>query len=96
MLTSASNKAISDSAPSLYLPSIAKTAGSKLPALLASNLIPEKAFEAALKDDFDTFSRLRSEYIHQAVLEKTGWTTGPDAGSKQVSVPSEDDDNITD
>jgi hypothetical protein len=96
MLTSASNKQISDSAPSAYLPSIAKTAGSKLAALLASNLIPEKAFEAALKDDFDTFSRLRSEHIHQAVLEKTGWKEGPDAGPKIASTPPEDDDDIAD
>jgi hypothetical protein len=94
MLTSASNKEISDSAPSIYLPKIVKASGDKLPKLLASNLIPQGAFEAALKDDFDAFLRLRSEHIHQAVLEKTGWSNAGNGGVNANAVPEGDDDTF--
>lgn len=73
MLTSASNKIISDSAPSEYLPKVAEAAGSNLSTWLDSNLIPSAAWDAALKDDYDTFLECRSEYIHSAVMAKAGW-----------------------
>jgi hypothetical protein len=46
--------------------------------------------------DFDTFLRLRSEFVHRAVLQKTGWPMKEsDEGKKAPPVP-EDDDDITD
>jgi hypothetical protein len=91
MLTSASNKRITDSAPSEYLPEIATAAGPNLPAWLASNLIPIEAFNAALSDDFDTFLALRSNYIHEAVIGKTGWKQD-ESSATAASIGSEDDD----
>lgn len=74
MLSSASNKEISDSPPSVYLREVKKMLDSDLQAVLSSNLIPQEAFEAALQDDFDTFIRIRAACIHQAVLAKAGWS----------------------
>jgi hypothetical protein len=92
MLTSASNKQISDSAPSEYLPGIVSAAGSKLSGWLASNLIPTEAFDAALRDDFDAFLTLRSKYVHAAVLAKTGWSsTEPSDNVNIVAIPEDDD-----
>jgi hypothetical protein len=73
MLTSASNKTISASAPSVYLKQVEAAAGSHLHEWLASNLIPHDAYEAALADDFGSFLGFRAETIHQAVLSKAGW-----------------------
>jgi hypothetical protein len=90
MLTSASNKAISNSAPSEYLPMVVKAAGNDLPQWLASNLIPVPAFKAALQDDFGRFLNLRAEYIHNAVLAKTGWSSEIEAQASDVVVLDED------
>jgi hypothetical protein len=92
MLTSASNKKISDSAPSEYLPGVDKAAGNKLPEWRVSNLIPQGAFDAALKDDFKTFLNLRSAHIHNAVLAQTGWSldvsgVNVDAGPLDEDLP---------
>ena len=73
MLTSASNKKISDRAPSDYLKDVEAAAGATLGEWLQSNLVTEECFQAAMRDDFDKFISLRAEVIHQAVWEKTGW-----------------------
>jgi len=73
MLTSASNKVISDQAPSKYLQEVETSAGSNLNSWLGSNLITEECFRAAKADDFDTFVSLRAAAIHKAVWAKTGW-----------------------
>jgi hypothetical protein len=73
MLTSASNKKISDRAPSDYLKEVQAAAGPKLDEWLASNLISRDCFDAALKDDYETFSRLRAQVVHDEVFAKTGW-----------------------
>jgi hypothetical protein len=73
MLSSASNKTISDKAPSIYLKDVVTAAGQNLDNWLACNLISKEAFEAALKDDYDTFLNLRAATIHEAVLAKTDW-----------------------
>lgn len=73
LLSSASNKIISASPPSVYLQQVIVAAGDKLPIWLTSNLISDEAFDAALKDDFKTFLKCRAQAIQQAVLEKTDW-----------------------
>jgi hypothetical protein len=94
MLSSASNKSISDSSPSEYLPSVVSAAGDKLDGWLASNLIPREAFDAALKDDFSSFLRIRAEYIHASVMSKAGWSDAPGSGSIATSLVPENDDGI--
>lgn len=70
LLTSASNKTISDKAPSEYLKDVVAAAGSHLDEWLKSNLISRAAFEAAMRDDFDTFLDERAKAIHGAVMAK--------------------------
>jgi hypothetical protein len=73
MLSSASNKLISDQAPSAYLKEVERAAGSHLNSWLSSNLISQRCFEAGKADDFERFISLRAEAIHSAVWTKTGW-----------------------
>jgi hypothetical protein len=73
MLSSASNKKISNKSPSVYLAEVAREAGPQLESWLASNLISMDAYEAALRDDFDAFLKLRSETIHNEVIRKAEW-----------------------
>lgn len=67
MLTSATNKAISDRAPSDYLKDVQTAAGSALVSWLDSHLISREAFDAALSDDFESFLALRQISIHEAI-----------------------------
>jgi hypothetical protein len=71
--TSASNKTVSDRAPSVYLKEVEKAAGSHLKDWLSSNLITEACFEAGRADDFGKFISLRADAIHNAIWAKTGW-----------------------
>lgn len=75
MLTSASNKSITDRAPSEYLPDVVKAAaaGNNLRNWLSTNLISDEAFAAALVDDFDRFIECRARTIHEELLSKTDW-----------------------
>jgi hypothetical protein len=91
MLTSASNKQISDLAPSEYLLSVVLAAGSHLSEWLESNLIPQAAFDAAIKDDFDQFLRIRAQFIHDAVLDKAGWLSDDDTQVVETSHIDEED-----
>ena len=73
-LSSASNKQISDEAPSTYFRKLLKDHGDDAKTWLASNLINDNAIEAALKDDFKAFLKARSESIHAIALKMTGWS----------------------
>ena len=73
MLTSASNKRVSNRAPSDYLKETQAAAGNNLNDWLASNLISEEAFKAALKDDYTAFVTARSETINKAISLLGGW-----------------------
>ncbi|WP_075207470.1 GmrSD restriction endonuclease domain-containing protein [Archangium violaceum] len=70
LLTSASNKTISASKPSIYLKEVEKAAGPSLAQWLDSNLIPMSAFKAGLKNDFDGFLEERAKAIHAAIQAK--------------------------
>lgn len=74
MLTSASNKTITNRAPSDYLGQVEKAAGQNLSEWLKSNLISEAAFEAAKRDDFDAYLAERCQSIDEQIVRVTGWT----------------------
>ena len=88
MLTSASNRRISNRAPSDYLADVEKAAGSELQPWLDSNLVPLEAFEAAKLDDFGLFLTLRAQAIQRTVYEMAGWEL-PDPDS-QFSLDAAD------
>ena len=76
MLTSDSNKKISNRAPSDYLRDVeeaAKTAGADVKDWFDRNLISSEAFEAAKADDFERFLSLRAQAIHAHVLGLAAW-----------------------
>jgi hypothetical protein len=73
MLTASSNKEIQDSPPSDYLKKVMTASGQNLDKWLSSNLITEECFEAAMKNDFDSFIERRAEVIHKEVWGATGW-----------------------
>jgi len=85
MLTSASNKRISNQAPSDYLAEVEAAAGTELEGWLGANLISMEAFEAAKADDFAKFLALRSETLHKVILPLAGWDAS-DAGGLDVSL----------
>ncbi|MGM4929726.1 GmrSD restriction endonuclease domain-containing protein [Tardiphaga sp. 619_E2_N8_5] len=73
MLTAASNKRITNRAPSDYLKEVVQALGSKLNEVLASNLVSPEAFQAAMNDDYDAFLGERAKTITAAVSNLTGW-----------------------
>jgi hypothetical protein len=73
MLTAASNKRITNRAPSDYLKEVKKELGGNLDKVLARNLITHEAFEAAMQDDYDKFLDERAKGIASAVSSLTGW-----------------------
>jgi hypothetical protein len=93
MLTSDSNKDISDSRPSEYLPRVEAAAagrGEDVTRWLAANLISPDAFEAAKNDDVDTFLALRARTIHEALLPKAGWAAA-DAETPELGSSTEEE-----
>lgn len=73
LLSSASNKAITNRAPSDYLKDVIASAGPNLQDWLDSNLIPKSAFDAAMNDDFVLFLRIRSQAIHERASALAKW-----------------------
>ena len=72
LLTSASNKMISQLSPSDYLPKVQREAENNLAEWLTSNLISEEAFNAALKNDYNTFLEARSRTLQDSMNELVG------------------------
>jgi hypothetical protein len=88
LLTSKSNIAIKDRAPSEYLRLIIEAESrSTLVERLRSNFVPDAALDAALEDDFESFLRIRSEYLHQRALKLTGVSL---TGMPGHQVPAEE------
>ena len=73
MLTSVSNKKISNRAPSDYLQEVQPAAGSALNEWRDSNLISEPAFKAALADDYDGFLNARCDTIDAEIARFCSW-----------------------
>jgi hypothetical protein len=73
VLTSASNKTITNRAPSDYLKQVTENLGSQLSSALEANLISETAFNAALADDYDAFIEARSKTIAGRVAQLCEW-----------------------
>jgi hypothetical protein len=71
LLSSNSNKKISDRAPSDYLKEVAAAGGESLGDWLKCNLISEEAYQAALADDLDAFLSARAKAIDEAITTKT-------------------------
>jgi hypothetical protein len=96
MLTSDSNKKISNRAPSDYLRDVedaAQQAGASVQSWLDPNLISAEAFEAAKDDDFERFLALRAQTIHAHVFGLAGW---PDVaiGSPVLSLGKDDSEML--
>lgn len=72
-LTSSSNKIITDRKPSEYLLDVEEAAGANLNSWLRTNLISPEAFEAAKRDDFDTFIRIRTQDISDSINKLAMW-----------------------
>lgn len=93
MLTSDSNKKISNRAPSDYLTDVEAAAGDNLADWLSANLISTEAFAAAKADDFESFLALRAKTIHEAILPDAGWgEVAPEASP--VDLQSDDEEEL--
>ena len=73
LISSASNKQISDSKPSAYFSECANRLGQELKTVLESNLISEAACEAALRDDFEKFTIERTKTLNAYADTLCGW-----------------------
>jgi len=73
MLTAASNKKITNRAPSNYLKDAAEQLGTAFKVALETNLISDGAYAAAMEDNYDLFLVERSKTISKRIGELTGW-----------------------
>ena len=104
MLTSVSNIWVSDRPPSLYLRDLADLEGEgALRHRLRTCLVEEEAYQAALRDDYDTFLRVRSNTLHRRLMQLIGSAAeppvivdaGPTSGDEQTD-PDPDADLLSD
>ncbi|WP_446224195.1 GmrSD restriction endonuclease domain-containing protein [Nocardia sp. IBHARD005] len=94
MLTSHSNIWVTDRAPSQYLRDLADTEGEEaLRERLRTCLVEEDAYQAALRDDYDTFLRVRSETLHRRLMELIGQAAGSSNSAAKRAAQSMADDN---
>ncbi|MFD8562420.1 GmrSD restriction endonuclease domain-containing protein [Streptosporangium canum] len=78
MLSSATNIFISNQPPAGYLRDFVDESGErKILDHLASCLVTEEAFEAATRNDYGEFLRIRSETLHRRALELAGLNSVP-------------------
>jgi hypothetical protein len=73
-LSSASNKAIADQPPSVYLKKLLADHGDDARRWLATNLVDDAAIQAALHDDFDAFLDARAKTINNRAVQLAGWS----------------------
>jgi hypothetical protein len=93
MLSSVTNIYISDQPPSVYLKDLCETQGAAtIRARLATCLVNDTAFEAALRDDYEGFLQERSETLHQRLMQLIG--TSADGVREYVAVPDEAESEI--
>lgn len=92
LLTSRSNISISDSAPSIYLKQIIDSDGrEELLKRLESNLVPEDALDAAIRDDFGSFLSMRATHLHSIAESLSGVNSD---GLVEVSPEVTDDSDF--
>lgn len=78
MLSSNSNIWVTDRPPSQYLRDLADIEGEEpLRERLRTCLVEEDAYQAALRDDYDTFLEVRSETLHRRLMELIGTAAEP-------------------
>lgn len=97
MLTSDSNKKISNRAPSDYLRDVheaAQNIGGDVQDWLDLNLISPEAFEAAKADDFERFLSLRAQTIHARVLGIAGWA-GTTVEAPEIHLDQDDTEMLS-
>ncbi|MFF5424524.1 MULTISPECIES: DUF262 domain-containing protein [unclassified Streptomyces] len=88
MLSSVTNIYISDQPPSVYLKDLCATQGAEtIRARLATCLVNDVAFEAALRDDYETFLQARSDTLHQRLMMLIG--TSAEGARDYVAVPDD-------
>lgn len=91
LLTSASNLDILDKAPSLYLKSIESNIGRpELVRRLEASMVPETAYAAALRDDYETFLAERSDHLQREALRLAN------LDESGTELPTGDDDEDRD
>jgi hypothetical protein len=93
MLTSHSNIWISDRPPSRYLRDLADLDGEgAVRERLRTCLVEDEAYRAALRDDYDTFLKVRSETLHRRLMELIGAAAAsPGTGSGVRGAPAPSD-----
>ncbi|UQU64767.1 DUF262 domain-containing protein [Couchioplanes caeruleus] len=100
MLSSVSNIWISDRPPSQYLRDLADLDGEEaLRQRLRSCLVEDQAYQAALRDDYDTFLRVRSETLQRRLMQLIGnaaespntGDAGPLSEADEASLDLDDD-----
>ncbi|WP_460727906.1 GmrSD restriction endonuclease domain-containing protein [Nocardia heshunensis] len=95
MLTSHSNIWVTDRPPSQYLRDLAVLEGEgPLRERLRTCLVEEDAYQAALRDDYDTFLRVRSETLHQRLMQLIGAAAGPATSAARGTAQSLPDDEV--
>ena len=97
MLSSDSNKKISNRAPSDYLRDVeeaSKNADADVQEWLHLNLISAEAFEAAKADDFERFLSLRAQTIHENVLGLAGWAED-DVKAPELHLDQDDAETLS-
>jgi len=73
LITSETNRAISNKAPSVYLKDLEIKHGDDLPRLLKAHFINEEAIEAMRRDDYESFLTARSRAIAREVQNRIGF-----------------------
>jgi hypothetical protein len=73
LISSSSNKLISDMNPSVYFKDSAARLGNDFQSVLVSNLVSDTALKAALADDFDAFSSARTATLSEYANKLCGW-----------------------
>jgi hypothetical protein len=100
MLTSVSNIFISDQPPSVYLKDLCVTDGEDtVRQRLARSLVNDAAYEAARRDDYDTFLEIRSRTLHERLMDLIGLAEGTSASSytssgDEAETSSDDEDPV--
>ncbi|RSM62370.1 hypothetical protein DMH03_09650 [Amycolatopsis sp. WAC 01376] len=97
MLSSVTNIYVSDQPPSVYLKDLCETQGKeKIRKRLASCLVDDAAFEAALRDDYEGFLQARSDTLHQRLMQLIGPSVGEAGEYVAVADEAESESLVSD